>query len=1186
MTLQFYLGTATADHRQAMVAGVAKALAAGKEVFYLVPNHVKFEAEVSLLQGLRANEEKAVGQFAVSRLQVLSFSRLAWYFLKNTPEYQQPRLDRASNTMLVSKVFRDLLADPQTASQLHLFAGSVHNAGFFAELADQLAELQTGRVTAAMLEDAVKRGEATLQDAEKLKELQIIAAAYESRVAGFATNAALLDQLTAWAGAHHQRLQHAAFFLDHFNDLSASEFHLVHTMLHTGAAVTVALTLDRVPQEVPTGPALFLPAAKLYYQLSHSVADLPGQTVTTTMCPPKVAADSLLGGLDHFWQAEYGGAEQAAFPLTAPAKAAVQGGLTIAKASEPYVELCEVARRINRAIHDDQTLRYRDFLIVARHLKPYEPYLQPVFDEQALPVFIDLERPMANHPLVALIQSLFAVQRYHYQYEDVMRLLKTGLLVPAGSTAATFRDALDTTDNFLLKTGKQGDAWLAEADWQYLDHKQNDEFVINEAKTAQINVVRHLVKAQLPALFVELQQAATGKAGATVLYQWLDQAGVTLVLDQWRQTAIDCGDLTASTAGEQAWQTLMTLLDDYATILGDEPFDLAEFADMLDAGFAGATYTQIPSTLDQVTVSETGLSRLAKFKRVFVIGATSAVMPDTPTDHPIITAADRQTLQPLLSEGAYLPEAGAATALGDAFLNYLAMMAGSQSLTLSYPVYDGNENHESTYLTQLRAYFDLREQQWPGVTLQTPFPQAFGSPRGLLADYMRIYEQAKTAGSAVPAAWHAVLAHLQQLPAPLGPLATRMAQFAGTQNPIGHLDPTLAAQLYSPHMNISISQLERFYANPFEYFLMYGLKLRKRPEFELTPADSGVLYHGVMEQLLRTHPELSSLTESALTGLVADLVAKQAAGPGFEILQSNAYWQYVTREIAAMLGQNALMIRRQQAHTRFRPKETELVFGRDKRLAGLELPLAGGRSVTVSGRIDRLDEVTLGDQSYFMVLDYKSSQHEFDVQEAYYGKSMQLLTYIEAVQAADGPFAGIRPAGAEYFVFKVPHLKYADLAKPDAMQAQFQLKGLIVLPDEAEQAPRAQLIAAFDDRLAQTENRDSGSKSPVVELSVDKNGKLGRAGQAKRLEQSQLGPLLAHNQRLITQAASDILNGVIDLAPLQFKQEATVITYSDYQAIMRFDPATGGDRYHHVQPLSLAEVMQRIEAEQEEKHDE
>ncbi|WP_054662605.1 PD-(D/E)XK nuclease family protein [Lacticaseibacillus camelliae] len=552
---------------------------------------------------------------------------------------------------------------------------------------------------------------------------------------------------------------------------------------------------------------MFLPAAKLYYQLSQSVADIPGRTwqPQTFMCRVNHGPESFLGGLDAFWRSQYGGEASPAVSLTAAAKAAVQGHLTLYKASEPYVELRAVARQIVQALHADPTLRYRDFLIVARHLAPYESYLQPVFDEQGLPVFIDRERPMENHPLVALIQSLFAVQRYHYQYEDMMKLLKTELLVPTGVSAKAFRDALDVTDNFLLKTGKQGDAWVKGPKWQYIDHIEHrptsggagdDQVVLDQAKTAQINLVRDFVAASLPPLFAKWAKASSGVEGATALYQWLDQVGVTKVLGQWRQTAIDAGDLTASTAGEQAWQQLVTLLDDYATILGGTAdgdatgqFDLQGFADLLDAGFAGASYTQIPSTLDQVTVSETGLSRLAKFKHVFVIGATSSVMPDTPTDHPIITAADREALQPLLEEGAFLPEAGAESALGDAFLNYLAMMAGRTDLTLSYPEYADDENHASSYLTQMAAYFDVPTQPWPEVALTLNVPQDFSSPRGMLADYMRVFEQAKADHTAIPAAWAKIMTTLQAAGGALGGLASRLAASAGTQNPIGTLQP-------------------------------------------------------------------------------------------------------------------------------------------------------------------------------------------------------------------------------------------------------------------------------------------------------------------------------------------------------------------------------------------------------------
>ncbi|MCG4779007.1 hypothetical protein L0P10_19205, partial [Eggerthella lenta] len=76
------------------------------------------------------------------------------------------------------------------------------------------------------------------------------------------------------------------------------------------------------------------------------------------------------------------------------------------------------------------------------------------------------------------------------------------------------------------------------------------------------------------------------------------------------------------------WQVFCNLLDEYVQILGQQqPFLIDEFADLLMAGFEAAQYSQIPSTLDQVVISETGIVQTTTRKVVFMMGATSDVMP-------------------------------------------------------------------------------------------------------------------------------------------------------------------------------------------------------------------------------------------------------------------------------------------------------------------------------------------------------------------------------------------------------------------------------------------------------------------------------------------------------------------------------------------------------------------------------
>jgi ATP-dependent helicase/nuclease subunit B len=260
MAIQFILGTAVSDHRQAVITKIKAVLQADPQaqVFYLVPNHVKFDAEVSLLQGLRPADSAVVAQ---SRVQTFSFSRLAWYFLKDQPIYAQPRLDRASNSMLVAR----LLAE--NSEQLQLFKGEAHAPGFVAKLADQLSELSQGRIDAATLAQATATLAVGDRHRAKFSDLTVMLKAYEAAIGPFATAPSLLAALTSELAA--QDLSHTYFFLNHFNELSASEQNLVETLMQAAKQVTMCLTLpaDTAADVAPQAPDLFLPAKRLYHRL-------------------------------------------------------------------------------------------------------------------------------------------------------------------------------------------------------------------------------------------------------------------------------------------------------------------------------------------------------------------------------------------------------------------------------------------------------------------------------------------------------------------------------------------------------------------------------------------------------------------------------------------------------------------------------------------------------------------------------------------------------------------------------------------------------------------------------------------------------------------------------------------------------------------------------------------------------
>ena len=1155
MALQFVIGPASKDHEQAMITQIKANLADPvADVFYLVPNHVKFEAEVSLLQGLKTGTIAAQ-----NRVQTFSFTRLAWYFLRESPTFAQPRLDTASNAMLVARLLHE------NRDRLRLFGGLANAIGFTTKLASQLTELLNGRIDADTLQKACDDLPGNDRHRAKLQDLVIMLEAYEQAVGPFATNASLLAALSQ--ELQTRDLSHTYFYLDHFNDLAASELNLVETLMQHAAQVTVALTLDDL--EAAQTPDLFLPAKRLSQRLTAAAQRLEVAIAPAITAPARKLSTGMQA-VEQFFIADTK-LDPIKFSQPVP-------NVTLAKADSPYTELRAVAKQINTAVHHGA--RYRDFLVIARHLDPYADVIDPIFAEYQLPVFVDHEHLMQHHPVVALLESLFALHRHHYQYADVIRLLRTELLLPKDVTPQAFRAAVDVCDNHLLRTGISGSYWTKDQDWQYLRRRASDDTIdLDPEKSAQLNSVRRLIQQHVPALFKALNDAETGLQAATILYQWLLDMGVVERLNTWRQADIDAGNLQASQAGEQAWATFVKLLDDYVAILGTSPWDLDQFVEILNAGFASATYTQIPSTLDQVVVSETALTRLNKFKQVFVIGATAAVMPDQVADAGLLSAEDRVALQPRLPETTWLAVNGPQVTLGDPFINYVGMLAGDSQLTMSYPGFGDSENHASPYYTHMLQAMNLTEQTW-GQPTPDLAPDG-GTPRSLLSDYVAVAQKAHEQKRAhLPMAWQQV--YTQLLKTTWQPLTVRLASSLTYTNDVGTLSPELAQQLYGEHLFVSVSQLETYYRNPFEYFLRYGLRLRVRPEFAMTPADTGSLDHAtldlVFKQLADQHLRLGDLDAQQLRTLVAEVVETLVAQPGLEILTTSLQGDYAKRRIESILVAVLTAIRQQQMASRFATQKTELPFGggdRAQQLAPIILPIGNQRQVAVRGKIDRLDTVSLNGEEYFLVIDYKSSKHVFTPLEAYYGVAMQMLTYIDAVQNdLDQQGVANQPAGALYMHMHKKPVAYQPNPDKiiDAHQKAYKLQGLLVLPDDQDQA--LTLAEQFDAGLA-----NAGFTSNIVQIGTKKNGEFSARTQA--ISQAALDLYLRHNRQAIIHAAQQILAGNIALAPLQFKSEATVITQSDYQAIMLFDPATAHDRYHHVETLDLPTIMANLRKEAE-----
>ena len=108
MSLGFILGDATKNHRQVLLDQITNWQAEDPQakIYYIVPNHNKFSAEVKVLDYLKSQQTNQ-DLFATSNVQTFSFTRLAWYFMKDTATYQVNRITNAGLNMIVYRSLQE-----------------------------------------------------------------------------------------------------------------------------------------------------------------------------------------------------------------------------------------------------------------------------------------------------------------------------------------------------------------------------------------------------------------------------------------------------------------------------------------------------------------------------------------------------------------------------------------------------------------------------------------------------------------------------------------------------------------------------------------------------------------------------------------------------------------------------------------------------------------------------------------------------------------------------------------------------------------------------------------------------------------------------------------------------------------------------------------------------------------------
>ena len=1001
-----------------------------RRALLIVPEQTKMDMEREYLT--------MADQSGLMMAEILSFRRLAWRLLGEIGQEPRQSVDSVGQGMLIHRALAN------SKPEMHSFGHLADRPGFVRQAAAVLGDLKRYNISSSQLSTAATAAaDKALRD--KTGDLAVLLRSYDTALAQTGLSDAeddlnllgrVLRELVecrqqaggvSWPLDRLSWLGHTSVWVSGFGetrDFTPQEDAILQALDALCSSLTLTVAADFLPfdrQAADSGADCFLPGRKSALRLLN---DYPGCATQRIDDPgsgraAEIAEDFRLGR-----------------PCRLPGQEDQEKNyLQLVRAGSLDDELAWVAGEIRRLVQLEGC-RYRDITLAVCDLPGYTPRLRAVCREYGIPLFLDNDRLLSGTPLVRFVLGLIDLGLHNWPQSTIMTCLRSGLtpLEPA---------EIDLLENEMLARG------ISRPDRLFDDTR----FTVQEVLASRDKAFRPFMGA-----LNRLRENSGGSAKCRALHQFLLDYGLPERLEQRSAAMAATGETDAAVSLVQSWNELLRVLRQMSRLIGESDMPMKTFRDLLAAGLDSAGTSVIPTAIDQVTVGDLKRAMLRQTRVLMIIGASSENLPPRLAPEGLLKDQDRQVLSGLL--GRQLPSSQRDQAFADAFVLYslLTLPTGQLYMTSAADAVSpwmiwleaGNPHAAAAIPPQ---------PSWPDVRLNALRPAL----RYLLIRSGQNFSLSEPQA----AGWLAVGQALRHAGMPLLAAAEWQRQAARTDAALVRVPSGFIRALYGGQPAMSVSQLERYAACPYQFLATNLLLLRERDVWAPDLAESGTLLHGIVELALRElRHDLSELDPDDITGRqgvlerwladddpdrrVAAWMATAAERDHLEMFFDKGIQAGTGRRVRRLAAASLHAILRQYRNDTYTPTFLEWTFGPDQK-SQLILDLPDGTRVDFRGKIDRVDLRQGHDGTYFRIIDYKSGDKKVDYQALYHGLALQLPAYLEAFA---GSHDDCLAEDAAYFHLTRPILSLPAGARPDderimaTLEKNFALRGLKLTPGE------------------------------------------------------------------------------------------------------------------------------------------
>ena len=962
----------------------------------------------------------------------------------------------------------------------------------------------------------------------KIRDIGLIYAKYDELCKAGSLDPAARVELATGRLAESGLLRGVHLFVEGFEGFTKQKYDLLEAMLTECVHMTVALELGK-------DKTLYTEQRQTLERLRR-MAHRRGMNFRVEACPNQ--EDHRPAGLQGLAEGLF---DFCAVPENKP------DGLHLYTLPDPETE-CELAAALLRQ-KALSGVRCREMTVVCGDLERYGDALSAAFEKYDLPLYLSQKTDLLQKPaLKAALGGLAAVEE-GLEFPAVLDWLRCGV-------GGLSRDALDRLENYCFRWNIRGKKWLQPfaAPTCGYDPPAADE----EEKLAAVEQTRQHIAGLLAPLQQKLQACAHGGDYACAMLAHLEEIGLEALLDGRCKALQQSGRGREAAETAQLYHILLGALEQFAAVMEGIPMERREFFKLLQLTLRQYDVSAIPPSLDSVQAVTFERLSTQSCRHMVIVGGREGLFPPEKASMSLLSESERVALE---TAGIELTQSALERVWQQQCALCRALAAPRESLTVTTPrrLADGTPASQSFAFTRLGILRGVEVQGGEGLLDSLRLT----APKPLFALACTAAED----GGFGPAA--AALRELRRD-------GEKKAYFDGLRHyataPRGPLgDPDLVKRLYGGQIRLTATRMDRVSSCRMSHFLQYGLKLKPRKQARFGAPEIGTFLHYVVEHAIPDLCKDERVKPEALAVKYVNEYLETYLPKG----QTEARWQALFRQAGHMACRVVKNVWEEICAGEFRPVCFELEFGKRGHLPALELQ-EGSVTLTVGGKIDRVDGYVRGDTLYLKVVDYKTGTKQFHLSDLLYGLNLQMFLYLMMLRQADvqkvlaacsADAARVEPAAALYIPAKDPFVT----AQPDEDAGSVQ-KAL------DKELRRIGLVLDDGDLL---EAMEGGGTFRFLPVERKKDGAFTAASCVAT--SAQMGRLLRKTETSLRRIARQIAQGDIEATPYRAGREDTPCRFCDFKEACHFDPTLKKDKLRFLPVETPARVHAILEEEEEQE---